>query len=56
MRQVQFTISDGRTMDLEVSPRLEDIIRERRGMCQGELVTDADIKRFFLEAMVKAGE
>ncbi len=56
MRQLQFTISDGMTMDLEVSPRLEDIVAKHCGYRYGETVTDADIKRFFLETLVKAGE
>jgi len=56
MRHLQFTINDGRTMDLDVSPRLEEIIREKRGMSLGEPVTDADIKQFFLASLVKAGE
>ena len=56
MRHLQFTINDGRTMDLEVSPRLEQHIREQRGMGQGENVSDAVIKEFFLKALVKAGE
>ncbi len=56
MRHLQFTINDGRTMDLEVTPRLEDIVREKRGMGLGEHVSDADIKRFFLESLVQAGK
>ena len=56
MRHVQFTINDGRTMDLEVSPRLEEIIRERQGWGESAEVSDADIKRFVLASLVKAGE
>jgi hypothetical protein len=56
MRHLQFTINDGRTMDLEVTTRLEDIVAKHCGYRHGETVTDADIKRFFLESLAKAGE
>jgi len=56
MRHVQFTITNGRTVDLEVQPRFEQLVRERLGMDINSYVTDADLKRFFLQSCVKAGE
>ncbi len=54
MRHVQFTITDGRTMDLDVTPRFEEIVREQYSMDSFEPVTDAHIKRFFIESLVSA--
>lgn len=56
MRHVQFTITDGRTVDLEVQPRFEQLVRERFGMDLNAYVSDADLKRFFLQSCAKAGE
>jgi len=56
MRHVQFTINDGRTMDLDVTPRLEEIIKEQYGLDSLTPVSDAHIKRFFLQSLIKAGE
>lgn len=56
MRHVQFTITDGRTVDLEVQPKFEQIVRDQLGLDNNTDVTDAQIKRFFLQSCVKAGE
>jgi hypothetical protein len=56
MRNIKFKLKDGRTMDVDVTPRLEQIVREQHGMDTFERVSDADIKRFFLESLVKAGK
>lgn len=56
MRHVTFQVSDGTTVDLEVQPKFEQIVREKFGISENELVTDADLKRFFIAAMAKASE
>lgn len=56
MRQVTFTISDGSTVDLEVQPKFEQIVREQFSIDAETPVSDADIKRFFIASMIKASE
>lgn len=56
MRHVQFTITDGRTVDLEVQPKFEQIVREQLGVPETTHVSDAEIKQFFLRSCIKAGE
>ncbi len=56
MRQVTFTVTDGSTVELEVQPRFEQIVREQFGIDAGLPVSDADIKRFFVASMAKASE
>ena len=56
MRQITFQISDGSTVDLEVQPRFEQIVREQFGLDEGKPVSDADLKRFFIASMTKASE
>lgn len=56
MRQVKFSLQDGGTMDLEVHPRFEGLVRDELGLPAGSDVTDADIKRYFVHFCQKAGE
>lgn len=56
MRQVTFQVSDGSTVNLEVQPRFEQIVREQFGIDKDQPVSDADLKRFFIASMVKASE
>lgn len=56
MRNVTFQSADGTTVNLEVQPRFEQIVREQLGIDAQHPVTDADIKRFFVASMAKASE
>lgn len=56
MRHVTFTVNDGTTVDLEVQPRFEQIVREQLGLEDNVHVSDADLKRFWLESMRKASK
>lgn len=56
MRHVTFTVTDGTTVDLEVQPKFEQIVREQFGLEPNADVTDADLKRFFIASMAKASE
>lgn len=56
MRHVTFTVTDGITVDLEVQPKFEQIVREQFGLEANTDVSDADLKRFFLASMAKASE
>lgn len=56
MRQITFQVSDGSTVNLEVQPRFEQIVREQLGIDKEHPVSDADLKRFFLASMAKASE
>ncbi len=53
-RKVVFTINDGTEVTLDCEPRFEDLVKEKLGMPVDAHVTDADVKRVFVEALRSA--
>jgi hypothetical protein len=56
MRQITFMIGDGTTVDLEVQPQFEQIVRKHFEIDDDSEISDANIKKFFIISMIKASE